>query len=53
MTAIDQAPYLMQSGHVVSSDGEKIGRVGEVYVDDATGQLSWVTVKTGLFGTRT
>jgi uncharacterized protein (TIGR02271 family) len=52
MTTIDQAPFLMQSGHVVSSDGEKIGRVGEVYVDDATGQLSWVTVKTGLFGTR-
>ncbi len=51
MTTIDQAPYLMQSGHVVSSDGEKIGKVGEVYVDDATGQLSWVTVKTGMFGT--
>ena len=50
MTTIDQAPYLMQSGHVVSSDGEKIGKVGEVYVDDATGQLSWVTVKTGMFG---
>lgn len=52
MATIDQAPYLMQSGRVVSSDGEKIGKVGEVYVDDATGQLSWVTVKTGLFGTR-
>ena len=52
MTTIDQAPYLMQSGHVVSSDGEKVGKVGEVYVDDATGHLSWVTVKTGLFGTR-
>jgi len=51
VTTIDQAPYLMQSGHVVSSDGEKIGKVGEVYVDDATGQLSWVTVKTGMFGT--
>jgi len=52
MTTIDQAPHLMQSGHVVSRDGEKIGKVGEVYVDDATGRLSWVTVKTGLFGTR-
>jgi uncharacterized protein (TIGR02271 family) len=52
MTTIDQAPFLLQSGHVVSSDGEKIGKVGEVYVDDATGRLSWVTVKTGLFGTR-
>ena len=52
MTTIDQAPFLMQSGHVVGSDGEKIGRVGQVYVDDASGRLSWVTVKTGLFGTR-
>jgi len=52
MTTIDQAPNLIHAGHVVSSDGEKIGKVGEVYVDDATGQLSWVTVKTGLFGTR-
>ena len=52
MTTINQAPYLMQSGHVLSSDGERIGKVGQVYVDDATGQLSWVTVKTGLFGTR-
>ena len=52
MTTINQAPYLMQSGHFLSSDGERIGKVGQVYVDDATGQLSWVTVKTGLFGTR-
>ena len=52
MTTIDQAPHLMQSGHVVGSDGENIGKVGEVYVDDASGQLSWVTVKTGLFGSR-
>ena len=44
MTTIDQAPFLMQSGQVVGSDGEKIGRVGQVYVDDASGRLSWVTV---------
>ncbi|GAA4658239.1 PRC and DUF2382 domain-containing protein [Kineococcus glutinatus] len=35
---------------VYESDGDKIGRVGTVYLDDATGQPSWVTVKTGLFG---
>jgi uncharacterized protein (TIGR02271 family) len=32
-------------------DGDKIGSVGQVYADDADGQPTWVTVKTGLFGT--
>ena len=39
------------SGAVVSSDGDKIGNIGQIYVDDTTGEPSWVTVKTGLFGT--
>ncbi|OAE02778.1 PRC and DUF2382 domain-containing protein [Arthrobacter sp. OY3WO11] len=38
-------------GNVVSSDGSKIGSVGQIYVDDQTGEPTWVTVKTGLFGT--
>jgi uncharacterized protein (TIGR02271 family) len=33
-----------------SSDGEKIGRVGQVFVDDQTGSPDFVTVNTGLFG---
>lgn len=37
-------------GDVVGHDGEKIGGIGELYVDDETNQPSWVTVKTGLFG---
>jgi uncharacterized protein (TIGR02271 family) len=32
------------------SDGEKIGTVGQIYLDDQTGQPAWVTVNTGLFG---
>ena len=36
---------------VVDVDGDKIGRVGQLYVDDTTGDPSWVTAKTGLFGT--
>ncbi|PWJ53845.1 conserved domain-containing protein [Quadrisphaera granulorum] len=36
---------------VVASDSSKIGRVGEVYLDDATDKPEWVTVRTGLFGT--
>ncbi|EYR63145.1 photosystem reaction center subunit H [Actinotalea ferrariae CF5-4] len=35
---------------VRSSDGDKIGKVGQVYFDDVTGQPAWVTVATGLFG---
>jgi uncharacterized protein (TIGR02271 family) len=31
-------------------DGNKIGSVGQIYVDDRTGRPEWVTVKTGLFG---
>ncbi|HET8601314.1 MAG TPA: PRC and DUF2382 domain-containing protein [Segeticoccus sp.] len=33
-------------------DGQKIGSVGQVYLDDSSGQPEWVTVKTGLFGTK-
>jgi uncharacterized protein (TIGR02271 family) len=33
------------------SDGEKIGKVGQVYFDENTDQPEWVTVNTGLFGT--
>lgn len=33
-------------------DGLKIGPVGDVYLDDANGRPSWVTVVTGLFGSR-
>jgi len=33
-------------------DGEKVGRVAQVYLDDQSGQPEWVTVQTGLFGTK-
>ncbi len=32
------------------SDGDKIGKVGQVYLDDATDQPAWVTVNTGMLG---
>jgi len=40
------------NGHVYGSNGEKIGSVGQVYLDNHSGQPAWVTVKTGLFGTK-
>jgi uncharacterized protein (TIGR02271 family) len=36
----------------VGSDGGKLGKVGQVYLDEVTGQPAWVTVATGMFGTR-
>jgi uncharacterized protein (TIGR02271 family) len=35
---------------VVGSDGDDIGKIDEVYVDDATGEPSFALVNTGLFG---
>lgn len=32
------------------TDGEKIGRVGQVFLDDQTGEPEFATVNTGLFG---
>jgi len=32
------------------SDGDKIGKVGQVYLDDQTGRPEFVTVNTGFFG---
>jgi hypothetical protein len=46
-----------QIGNIVGqddhgSDGAKIGTARQVYADDQTGQPEWVTVRTGLFGTK-
>jgi uncharacterized protein (TIGR02271 family) len=40
----------VQGADVYGSDGDKIGRAGQVYLDDQTGRPEWVTVNTGLFG---
>ncbi len=32
------------------TNGDKIGKVGQVYLDDATGRPEWLTINTGLFG---
>lgn len=37
---------------VIDPEDRKIGSVGQVYLDSATDQPSWVTIKTGLFGTK-
>lgn len=51
MISQDNISQILESGgKVVDSDGDKIGSVGQIYVDDHTGNPSWVTVNTGLFG---
>jgi uncharacterized protein (TIGR02271 family) len=37
---------------IYGSDGSKIGAAVQVYADDETGKPEWVTVRTGLFGTK-
>src|SRR5947199_5027068 len=36
----------------IDADGGKVGKIGQIYLDDATGQPAWITVSTGLFGMR-
>jgi uncharacterized protein (TIGR02271 family) len=50
---IDQSTVAAMNGATVrSTAGEKIGSVSQVYLDDTTGAPEWVTVRTGLFGTK-
>jgi uncharacterized protein (TIGR02271 family) len=40
-------------GHtVIDADGDKIGKVADIYFDEETDQPEWLAVSTGLFGTR-
>jgi uncharacterized protein (TIGR02271 family) len=35
---------------LVDRDGDKVGTIGDVYLDQETGQPEWIAVTTGLFG---
>jgi uncharacterized protein (TIGR02271 family) len=41
-----------QGATMVDRDGDKVGTIESIYVDDQTGQPEWALVNTGLFGTR-
>jgi len=51
MISLDQARGIM-GGTAISADGDRLGKVGQVYLDDQTGQPEWATVSTGLFSGR-
>lgn len=40
----------LHNSEVVTLDGWRLGGVGQVYLDDHTGEPSWISVKTGWFG---
>lgn len=40
-------------GHrLVDKDGAAVGKIGQVFFDDQTDVAKWITVRTGLFGSR-
>ena len=50
---MDQNDVTRLSGATVrDSSGNKIGKVAQVYLDDSSGEPEWVTVRTGLLGTK-
>jgi uncharacterized protein (TIGR02271 family) len=42
----------MEGQTAVDVNGAKLGKVGQIYLDDRTGQPLWVTITTGMFGTK-
>jgi uncharacterized protein (TIGR02271 family) len=50
---LDREQVLNSAGrNVLDSEGAKIGSVGDIYLDDQSGEPEWVLVKTGSFGGR-
>jgi hypothetical protein len=49
-TPQDTEQYIRRAA--VDAEGNRIGKVTKVYLDDRTGQPEWILVETGLFGTR-
>ncbi len=35
---------------LVDREGDKVGKIEEIFVDDQTEQPEWLAVKTGMFG---
>jgi uncharacterized protein (TIGR02271 family) len=51
MTQVTEA-YDWRGREIVGSDGEKIGRLDEIYLDQETETPEWATVNTGMFGSK-
>ncbi|WP_194786045.1 PRC-barrel domain-containing protein [Actinomyces haliotis] len=46
----DDAVERILASAVVAVDGERMGDVGRLFLDDRTGEPSWITLSTGLLG---
>jgi len=51
MTELTEA-YGFQGRTMLDRDGDKIGKIDDIYEDRETGQPEWALVNTGLFGTK-
>jgi uncharacterized protein (TIGR02271 family) len=51
MTELTEA-YGFQGRTMLDRDGDKIGKIDDIYEDKQTGQPEWALVNTGLFGTK-
>ena len=40
----------IEGSTLYDNDGDKVGKVGQLYLDDQSGEPTWVTVSTGFFG---
>ncbi|MBQ0986938.1 PRC and DUF2382 domain-containing protein [Streptomyces sp. F63] len=45
-------PQELAGRPLYDKDGQKVGSVQQVYLDDASGEPEWITVRTGMFGTK-
>ena len=48
--ARERTPADLIGHHVLDQEGNNVGRINQVYLDDQTNEPSWVSVHTGLFG---
>src|SRR5918997_3827696 len=40
----------LRGKQLVDRDGDKVGKIDEIYLDEQTGKPEWLAVNTGLFG---
>jgi uncharacterized protein (TIGR02271 family) len=53
MATTDSQELRRWIGHTAAGpDGDKIGKIADIYLDEATGQPEWLAVRTGRFGTK-
>jgi uncharacterized protein (TIGR02271 family) len=50
--SLTSAPEQLIGRTLMGSDGDKIGKIADVYLDDQTGKPEWLAVTTGMFGSR-